>query len=173
MAVQSRSTNTSKGRLDTKSKHPTVAFNVAEPRRFSPMTWKSWSVNGTVPGQSAANSCVDVQESNWEIPIKTNENEHEPHEPGGKGPVTTPSMGLTNTSVTIHPDESVLEKSAKALVPWKREIATAHAVEGRARAAARVKAKITATNFIAFLTSGFCRDLIFDIIFILVSSLIF
>ena len=124
MAVQSRSTNTSKGRLDTKSKHPTVAFNVAEPRRFSPMTWKSWSVNGTVPGQSAANSCVDVQESNWEIPMKTNEDEfeHEPNEHCGKWPVDTASMGLTNTSVTIHPDESVLEKSAKALVPSKREI---------------------------------------------------
>lgn len=58
--TQSRSTSTLNERLEKKSKHPSVAFNVAESSFL--LTWKSWSANEAE--QSAASGCVPVQRLN-------------------------------------------------------------------------------------------------------------
>ncbi len=172
VTVHFRSTSTSKGVPDTDSEHSSVVFNVAD-LRFA-LTCQSWSANGA-EGKQPAFSSISVQ-SDLKIKISANEEETPPG-PGGLWDLL--SAAKTNTLVKIHggltlqshPDGSRWKKLAMALFPLKWETSPAQAVVGRLKAV-RVRAKTTATNLIAFL-SVFCRNIKFDILNILVSSLYF
>src|SRR3972149_2132320 len=176
--VQLKSTSTlkSQGSSDTKSnpKHSNAAFNVAESRFW--LTWKSWSANGPEGKQSAARSCAKVQ-SFWKIIIWALEDEP----PGPGGLCNLSSVAKANTPAKIHVVGSliqlhpvgfvVLKKAALADLNPEWMMSPDQAVVGRLRAA-RIKAKTTPTNFVTFFL-WLSPRVIFNILFILVSSLCF